>query len=99
MIHLRGNNLYPSALEGVIRRFGEVAEFRVEIDQTAALPALRVEIEPQAALVSEGLVQRIAQAIRDELFFRADVMLVAPGALPRSEMKGQRFVHKPAACV
>ena len=29
MIHLRGNNVYPSALEAVIRRFVEVAEYRV----------------------------------------------------------------------
>jgi phenylacetate-CoA ligase len=99
MIHLRGNNLYPSALEGVIRRFPEIVEFRVQVDQSAALGALRVEIEPQSALVAEGLAERVGQAIRDELLFRADITLVAPGALPRFEMKGNRFIHKAGACV
>ena len=38
MIHVRGNNLYPAALEAVIRRFPEVAEFRIVVDQRGPLP-------------------------------------------------------------
>ena len=49
MIAVRGNNFYPGALEGVIRRFAEVAEYRVEVDTTAPLAELRVEIEPMAS--------------------------------------------------
>ncbi|MCI0380862.1 MAG: AMP-binding protein [Gemmataceae bacterium] len=93
MVNIRGNNFYPSALEGVIRRFAEVAEYRVEIDTSAALAEVRVEIEP----VQEGhqrLADRIAMAIRDELLFRAEVKLVAPGTLPRFEMKAQRIRKK-----
>src|SRR5262249_13225832 len=45
MIHVRGNNLYPSALENLIRRFPEVSEYRVEVDQTGPLTALRVAVE------------------------------------------------------
>jgi phenylacetate-CoA ligase len=91
MIHLRGNNVYPGALEALLRRFPEVAEYRVEVDQSAALTALRVEVEP----VNGGgadLVERVDRAIRDEFLFRAEVRLVPPGSLPRFEMKAQRFV-------
>lgn len=92
MIHLRGNNFYPSALEGVIRRFTEVAEFRVEIDQSGPLANLRIEVE----LVGppDNLAERIGQAIHDELLFRADVVAVPPGSLPRFEMKAKRVYHK-----
>src|SRR5581483_9005322 len=39
MIHLRGNNVYPSALEALIRRFPEVVEYRLEVDQSKSLAA------------------------------------------------------------
>jgi phenylacetate-CoA ligase len=91
MIHLRGNNVYPSALEALLRRFPEVAEYRVEVDQSAALSALCVEVEP---VNGDGgdLRERVDRAIRDEFLFRAEVRLVPPGSLPRFEMKAKRFV-------
>jgi len=48
MIAVRGNNFYPAALEGVLRKFPEVVEYRVEIDGSAALAELRIEVEPTA---------------------------------------------------
>ncbi len=93
MIPIRGNNFYPGALEEVIRRFAEVVEFRVEVDTSAALAELRVEIEPRAGAMP-SLASRIAQAIRDDLLFRAEVVLVGPGTLPRFEMKAQRVRRK-----
>src|SRR5205823_718231 len=77
MIHLRGNNVYPGALEALVRRFPEVAEFRVEVDRTAALAALRIEVEAVNG-GGAGLVERLDRAFRDEFLFRADVRLVPP---------------------
>lgn len=93
MIHLRGNNLYPSALEAVIRRFPEVAEYRVEVDQSAPLAVLRVEVEA-AGEDANGLAERVGRAIRDEFLFRAEVKAVPPGTLPRFEMKAHRVVFR-----
>jgi phenylacetate-CoA ligase len=93
MIHVRGNNLYPSALEGVIRRFAEVAEYRVEVDTRPALPVLRVQLEP-ANGSAEGLAERVERAIRDELLCRAEVSVVQPGGLPRFETKARRLVRR-----
>ena len=94
MIAIRGNNFYPSALENVLRRFVEVAEYRVTIDRQAPLAEMRIEIE---AAPSATLVERVAEAIRDELMFRAEVALVAADALPQFEMKARRIVIKPAS--
>jgi phenylacetate-CoA ligase len=99
MIHLRGNNLYPSALEAVIRRFPEVAEYRVEVDQTAALPVLRIELELTAGgglVPSEEVAAQVDKALRDELLFRAEVRTVPPGSLPRPEMKARRVSRQGA---
>jgi phenylacetate-CoA ligase len=94
MIHLRGNNVYPSALEAVIRRFAEVAEYRVAVDQAGPLAELRVEVEPETAAQAGGIAERVSRAIRDELLFRAEVTAVAPGSLPRFEMKARRVVRR-----
>jgi phenylacetate-CoA ligase len=95
MIHLRGNNFYPSALEAVIRRFADVAEYRVEIDQTGTLPVLRVDLEPADERIAD-LGERVDRAIRNEFLFRAEVRLVAIGSLPRFEMKARRVLHHKA---
>ena len=89
MIAIRGNNLYPSALENVIRRFTQIGEYRVTIDRSTPLAEMRIEIEATANVAAQ-----LVDAIRDELMFRADVALVAPGTLPRFEMKAQRIRSK-----
>lgn len=94
MIHLRGNNLYPAALEGVVRRFADVAEFLVTLDRTGPQPEISVAIEPIPSAVNNGVTERVARAIRDELFVRATVTEAPPGALPRFELKAKRFVKK-----
>ena len=93
MIHIRGNNLYPSALEAIIHRFPEVAEYRVEVDESETLTVLRIELEPTSDSLATGLADRVARTIREELLFRAEVKTLAPGSLPRYEMKAHRF-HK-----
>jgi phenylacetate-CoA ligase len=94
MIYLRGNNFYPSALEDVIRGFPEVSEYRVEIDHSGAMAALRVEIEATAPGKDAELADRVSQAIRARFLFRADVAAVPSGTLPRFEMKANRIHHK-----
>jgi phenylacetate-CoA ligase len=91
MIHVRGNNLYPSAIEAVVRRFPEVAEFRIVVDRRGPLTDLRIEVEPTQP--HERIAEAVARAIRDDLLFRVEVVSVAPGTLPRHEMKARRVVN------
>jgi phenylacetate-CoA ligase len=94
MIVVRGNNVHPSALQTILHRFAEVAEYRMEIDRAAALPVLRIEVEPRLDVADAALAERIEHAIRTELLFRAEVIAVLPGTLPRFEMKARRLVRK-----
>ncbi len=93
MIHVRGNNLYPGAIEAIVRRFPEVAEYRICVDHTKPLADLRLEVEPVTG-DGRALAASVGRAIRDELLFRVDVSAVAPGSLPRFEMKARRVVHQ-----
>jgi phenylacetate-CoA ligase len=92
MIVLRGNNVHPSALQTILHRFTEVVEYRVEVDRGGTLPVLRIDVEAHGDQDGAALALRVAQAVRDELLFRAEVRAVAPGSLPRFEHKAQRFV-------
>jgi phenylacetate-CoA ligase len=94
MIVIRGNNLHPGALQTILHRFAEVTEYRVEVDETGSLPVLRIEVEPAAGVAGPILAARVDKAVRDELYFRAEVRAVAPGGLPREEMKARRWVRK-----
>ncbi len=96
MIHVRGNNVYPSSLEAVIRRFPEIVEYRIIVDQTGPLTDLAIEIEPTPGADRSLLSEAVARAIRDELLFRVAIRTVDPGSLPRFEMKARRIFRKSA---
>ena len=93
MIQVRGNNVYPTAIEAIIRRFPEVAEYRLLVDQTNPLADLRLEIEPVSG-DGPALAEAIGRAVRTELLFRMEVICLAPGSLPRFELKARRVLRK-----
>ena len=94
MLHVRGNNLYPAAIEAIVRRFPEVAEYRIVVDHTGPLADLRIEVEPAAGCDGPALADGVSRAVRDELLFRVEVAPAPPGSLPRFEMKARRVVKK-----
>ena len=92
MVTVRGVNLFPSAIEGIVRRFPEIEEFRIELYQERGMDALRCAIEPTAA-ADPGLPDRVAEAIHRDVGIRCEVTLVTPGTLPRFEAKSRRLVR------
>jgi phenylacetate-CoA ligase len=93
MILIRGNNVYPSSLEEILRRCPEIEEYRIEVDQTTPLTSLRILLETQPSAPMMMITERIADTIRNELNFRPEVRIVPPGTLPRAELKSQRVVR------
>lgn len=92
MIHVRGNNLYPSAIEAIIRRFPEVAEYRIHVDHSGPLADLRIEVEAADGCDGTEVADTVARAVRDELLFRVEVACAPHGTLPRFELKARRIV-------
>jgi len=93
MIVVRGVNIYPTAVEKILRGFKDVAEYRVHVSQARALTEMRVEIEPLAnCRDAAGLISKVAKAFETAFTLRVPVTAVATGALPRFEMKAQRWV-------
>jgi phenylacetate-CoA ligase len=95
MLLVRGMNVYPPALDDVLRSFPEVAEYQVEIDTRGAMTELAVRIEPMAGRCDDGaaLAARVESRIRAAFNLRMPVTLCAAGSLPRPEMKSGRWVR------
>ncbi len=93
MVNVRGVNVYPSAIEAVVRRFHEVAEYRATVASNGSLRELSVEIELLPGTLSTSvLTDRLRVALRDSLGLTVPVEVVERGGLPRFEMKARRFV-------
>jgi len=94
MVVLRGVNLYPSAVEQVVRSSGGVAEFRVEIYTERALTEMSIQIEPSAGEDASGLSHRVAAALHYAFGLRFAVSTVPAGTLPRFEAKAKRWIYR-----
>jgi phenylacetate-CoA ligase len=94
MVVVRGVNVYPSAVEDVLRACDGVAEYRVEIRTGRSLPELSIQVEPHPACHdTASLERRLETALRNALSLRVSVTSVPPGDLPRFEMKARRWVR------
>ncbi len=94
MVIVRGVNVYPTAVEEILRGFPEIAEYRVHVSHVNSLAELRLEIEPVRELRDlESLLGRVGRAFETSLALRVPVAAVPPGALPRFEMKAQRWIR------
>jgi phenylacetate-CoA ligase len=96
MVTIRGNNVYPSSLEAILRAFPTIAEYRITVQTRRAMQHLHIEIEPTAdeADHSTDLVTTVEKTIKDRLNFHAEITAVAPNSLPRVELKGRRFFRE-----
>ncbi len=93
MVNVRGVNVYPAAIEAVVRAFPEIVEFRTTVTRNQEMRALKLEIEPApGAAASDELAAAVARRLREALGLSVQVAAVPPGRLPRFEMKARRFV-------
>jgi len=91
MIVVRGVNLFPSAIEEIVRSAGGVAEYRVEVHTERGLTELTIHLEPSGD--DGALAHRLEQALHNAFALRIPVKLVERGSLPRFEMKAQRWLR------
>jgi phenylacetate-CoA ligase len=94
MVTVRGVNVFPSALEGIMRRFEDVVEFRIEAYTERGMDALRCTVEPRPGVDAAGLARSVADAIHRDIGVRAEMAVAAPGSLPRFELKARRFTRR-----
>ena len=89
MLVIRGVNVFPGAIDDIVRGFPEVVEYRVIVRSRDSLDELAVEVEDRLAAP-----ERVAREFQVRLGLRIDVRAVPPGSLPRFEGKARRFVDE-----
>lgn len=87
MLIIRGVNVFPSAVDQILRSFPEVVEYRVTVCKRGEMDELVVEVEDH---LREP--RRIAEEFTVRLGLQVDVRPVVPLSLPRFEGKGRRFI-------
>ena len=91
MIVIRGVNIFPSAIENIMREFPQVEEFRIETFEKESLRQLKLILDPRSDQAAQGLEEKVGQRLRERIGLRPQVELVTPGTLPRFELKAKRF--------
>jgi phenylacetate-CoA ligase len=89
MLIIRGVNVFPTALEQIVRGFPEVDEFRFTASRIDEMDHVTIEVEDRLQRPA-----RIAEELHVRLGLRMDVRCVPPGSLPRFEGKAKRFVDE-----
>jgi phenylacetate-CoA ligase len=93
MLIVRGVNVFPGALEGIVRRFPAVDEFMIEVYRRNEMDEVRLLLEVDGGAGRE-LAGRVQEAVRVELGIRVDTVPVPARSLPRWELKAKRLVRR-----
>jgi len=89
MLVIRGVNVFPSGIEGVLRELPSVVEYRLIAQHDGEMDSLLIEVEDQ-----NDDADAIAGLLESRLGLRIDVACVEENSLPRFEAKGKRFIDQ-----
>ena len=101
MLIIRGVNVFPSQIEAALLAVeGTVPHYQIVLTRHQGLDVLEVQVEVTAEAFSdtvggiEKLQARLSHSIESVTGLRAEVRLVAPRTLQRSEGKAKRVIDK-----
>ena len=94
MLVVRGVNVFPSALEGIVRRFPAVDEFMIEVYRRHEMDEVRLLLE---VVAGGSVVAQVQEAVRVQLGIRVETVAVPARSLPRWELKARRVVRRTGA--
>lgn len=90
MLTVRGVNIFPSAVEDIVRRHAAVMEFACEIYREGELDEIEIRFEPADG---DGIqaAETLKRDLQNFIGLRMRVTPVPAGRLPRYELKARRF--------
>ena len=102
MFIIKGCNVFPMQIEGILLKLPEVGDdYRIIIETIGDQDELLIEVEVKKQWFTgdvdflANLEKHIARLVRDEVLVRPRVKLVEPGSIPKAEGKAIRvFDHR-----
>jgi phenylacetate-CoA ligase len=93
---IRGTNVYPRAVESIVRELDAVDEFQIYLwraDDIRDEITIRLELKPGREAEWPAVREKLAKALADaHEGLRFNIELMEPGTLPRFELKAKRLV-------
>lgn len=101
MFIMKGCNIFPMQVEGVLMKLSEVGDdYRILLETMDDVDEMIVEVEVKKGWFNgdlaflDKLQKHITHLIRDEVLIRPLVRLVEPGSIPKSEGKAVRVIDR-----
>ena len=100
MLIIRGVNVFPSQIETVLLKNGYQANYQIIVDRVNNTDTfdIHVEMTPEMFTDNVGEISKrqneLVSALRSMLGIKANVTLVAPKSIIRSEGKAVRVIDK-----
>ena len=98
MLIIRGVNVFPSQIEEQLLAIESLApHYFIELSKQGHLDAIAVNVEAASELDQAGQAeasQALRQRIKSYIGVSAEIRVLPPGGVPRSEGKAQRIVDK-----
>ena len=101
MLIIRGINVFPSQVESVILEMPEFEPvYLMVVDRAGCLDTLQVQVEVRRDFISDELGEmlrlrkKLADRLKSVLSISADVKLMEPGSISRSEGKSVRVIDR-----
>jgi phenylacetate-CoA ligase len=94
-------NVYPSQVEtALLKTEANLPHYQIVLTRQSGLDRMEVRVEVTGEMLRdrlsemEGLQRRFARSIEQITGLHADVTLVQPGTIPRSEGKAKRLLDQ-----
>ena len=101
MFIVKGCNIFPMQVEGVLMKLPEVGDdYRIMLETIDDQDEMIVEVEVKREWFNgdiaflDRLQKRIVHLIRDEVLVRPLIRLVEPGSIPKAEGKAVRVFDR-----
>jgi len=95
MVVVKGVNIFPGAIEEIVRACDGVDEYQVEVCKDRTLPELKLRIETSSENAAAAeIVTRLEKSLEAALGMRVPVTAVPKGTLPKFELKAKRWISK-----
>ena len=100
MLIIRGVNVFPSQIETVLLNHGYAANYQIVVDRVNNSDTLDVHVEMTPEIFTDNLGEisarqkQLVDGLKSMLGIKANVTLVAPKSITRSEGKAVRVIDK-----
>ncbi|MBK8975836.1 MAG: AMP-binding protein [Planctomycetes bacterium] len=97
---IRGTNVYPRAVESIVREHPEIEEFQIVLTREDGVRdeiSVHVELAADRQDAWQGMAKHLGRALADaHEGLRFNLELAPPGSLPRFELKAKRLQDRRA---